>query len=58
MGQDELVPILFGDDAETIAQSLLAAIQEGCPEEQLAAIVTYAEALRVARFNTNNDFSD
>ena len=58
MGQDELVPILLGDDAEAIAQSLLAALQEGCTEEQLAAIVTYAAALRVARFNTNNDFSD
>lgn len=58
MGQDELVPILLGDDAEAIAQSLLTALQKGCTEEQLAAIVTYAAALRVARFNTNNDFSD
>ncbi len=57
-GQDELVPILLGDDAEAIAQSLLTAMQEGCTEEQLAAIVTYAAALRVARFNTNNDFGD
>jgi nitrite reductase/ring-hydroxylating ferredoxin subunit len=58
VGQDRLVPILLGDDAEAIAQSLLTALQEGCTEEQLAAIVTYAAALRVARFNTNNDFSD
>lgn len=58
VGQDELVPILLGDDAAAIAQSLLAALQKGCTEEQLAAIVTYVAALRVARFNTNNDFGD
>ena len=56
--QDELVPILLGDDAELIAQSLLTALREGCTEAKLAEIVTYAAALRVARFNTNNDFGD
>ena len=47
--QDELVPILLGEDAAAIAQSLLTALQSGCTAEQLAAIVTYAAALRVAQ---------
>ncbi|MDZ7961289.1 MAG: nitrite reductase (NAD(P)H) small subunit [Aulosira sp. DedQUE10] len=56
--QDELVPILLGEDPQAIADSLLDALQAGCTEEQLASIVTYAAALRVARFHTNNDFGD
>lgn len=56
--RDELVPILLGEDPQAIADSLLNALQAGCTEEQLASVVTYAAALRVARFNTNNDFGD
>ncbi|WP_242049353.1 Rieske (2Fe-2S) protein [Aulosira sp. FACHB-615] len=55
---DELVSILLGEDPQAIADSLLDALQSGCTPEQLASIVTYAAALRVARFNTNNDFGD
>ncbi len=57
-GQDELVPILLGEDPQAIANSLLNALQSGCTEEQLASVVSYTAALRVARFHTNNDFSD
>jgi nitrite reductase/ring-hydroxylating ferredoxin subunit len=57
-GQNELVPILLGEDPQAIANSLLNALQSGCTESQLASVVTYAAALRVARFHTNNDFSD
>ncbi|GAB1541000.1 hypothetical protein NUACC21_36690 [Scytonema sp. NUACC21] len=57
-GQGQLVPILLGEDAQAIADALLTALREGCTEEQLASIVTYTAALRVARFNTNNDFGD
>jgi nitrite reductase/ring-hydroxylating ferredoxin subunit len=56
--QAELLPILFGEDAQAIADGLLNALQSGCTEEQLAGIVTYAAALRVARFHTNNDHGD
>jgi hypothetical protein len=56
--QDELITILLGDDAQAIADALLDALRFGAKEEQLALTVTYAAALRVARFNTNNDFSD
>lgn len=56
--QADLLPILLGEDAEAIADALLAALRAGCTEEQLAGIVTYAAALRVARFHTNNDHGD
>ena len=55
---DELVPILLGEDPQAIADSLLNALAAGCTEEQLAGVVTYTAALRVARFHTNNDFGD
>ena len=56
--QDRLVPILLGDDAAAIAQALLSALRAGCPPTQLARIVTYAAARRIAQFHTNNDFRD
>jgi nitrite reductase/ring-hydroxylating ferredoxin subunit len=54
----ELLPVLLGEDAQAIANSLLDALRSGCTEAQLAQIVTYAAALRVARFHTNNDHGD
>ncbi|QKQ73125.1 Rieske (2Fe-2S) protein [Nostoc sp. TCL240-02] len=55
---EQLIPILLGEDPQAIADSLLNALQAGCTEEQLSSVVTYTAALRVARFNTNNDFGD
>ncbi|BCL38508.1 Rieske (2Fe-2S) protein [Nostoc sp. MS1] len=55
---DELVPILLGEDPQAIADSLLAALAAGCTEEELASVVTYTAALRIARFHINNDFGD
>jgi nitrite reductase/ring-hydroxylating ferredoxin subunit len=55
---EQLVPILLGDNPQKIADALLVALRSGCTEEQLASVVTYAAALRVARFHTNNDFGD
>lgn len=57
-GQEQLVPILLGEDPQAIADTLLEALQEGCTEEQLASTVVYASALRVARFSANNEHSD
>jgi nitrite reductase/ring-hydroxylating ferredoxin subunit len=54
----ELLSVLLGEDAQAIADSLLNALRSGCTEVQLAQIVTYAAALRVARFHTNNDHGD
>lgn len=53
-----LVPILLGADPQAIADALLAALQEGCAEADLAGIVAYAAALRIARFHTSNEFPD
>jgi hypothetical protein len=56
--QVELVSALLGDDAPAIAEALLGAIARGTPEAMLAGMVTYAAALRIARFHTSNEFSD
>jgi hypothetical protein len=56
--RDELLPVLLGEEPEAIANALLAALAAGCPEVELAAVVSYAAALRIARFHTSNEFSD
>lgn len=56
--RDQLLPILLGDNAPAIADALLTALRQGCSEVELAEIVTYAAALRIAQFSTNNDFND
>ncbi|QZZ22723.1 Rieske (2Fe-2S) protein [Leptothermofonsia sichuanensis E412] len=56
--RDQLMAILLGDDAQAIADALLTALRQGCSEVELAGIVTYAAALRIAQFSTNNDFND
>ncbi|NDJ19481.1 Rieske (2Fe-2S) protein [Myxacorys almedinensis] len=56
--RDSLLPILLGDNAQAIADSLLTALRQGCSEVDLAGIVTHATALRIAQFSTNNDFND
>jgi nitrite reductase/ring-hydroxylating ferredoxin subunit len=55
---EQLIPILLGDNAQVIADSLLTTLRQGCSEEELAGIVAYAAALRIAQFSTNNDFND
>jgi hypothetical protein len=57
-GRDELIPILHGDDPQAIADALLTALENGCPEIELASTVSYAAALRIARFHTSNEFGD
>jgi nitrite reductase/ring-hydroxylating ferredoxin subunit len=56
--RDRLMPILLGNDAQAIADSLLTALRQGCSEVELAELVTDAAALRIAQFSTNNDFND
>jgi hypothetical protein len=56
--RDQLMPIVLGDNAQAIADALLTALRQGCSEVELAEIVTYAAALRIAQFSTNNDFND
>ncbi|MGK7875266.1 MAG: Rieske (2Fe-2S) protein [Xenococcaceae cyanobacterium] len=57
-GREELVPVLLGEDAPAIAETLLSSLREGCTETELAGVVAGAAALRLARFHTNNDFRD
>ncbi len=56
--RDKLIPALLGDDAQAIADALLAALHDGSTEEELASVVVYAAALRIARFHTSNEFGD
>ena len=57
-GREELASVLLGEDGGAIAEALLGALQEGATEEDLAGAVTYAAALRIARFPTTNEFGD
>jgi class 3 adenylate cyclase/nitrite reductase/ring-hydroxylating ferredoxin subunit len=57
-GGPALVDVLLGEDPQAIADALLAALREGAGPEAVAATVTYAAALRLARFPTTNEFTD
>jgi hypothetical protein len=57
-GRDELVGVLLGEDAQAIADALLAALRAGASGDELAGAVSYAAALRIARFPTSNEFGD
>jgi nitrite reductase/ring-hydroxylating ferredoxin subunit len=55
---DALVPCLLSDDPQEIVASLVDAIGNGCSAVELAGLVVYASALRIARFPTSNEFRD
>ena len=55
---NELLNTLLGDDPQLIINSLLEALGQGAKEEELAGIVAYTAALRIAQFHTRNEFSD
>ncbi len=55
---EALIPTLLGDNPAAIASELLTALRQGCTAADLAGMVAYAAALRIAQFQTNNDFSD
>ena len=57
-GRAGLVPVLLSDDPQAIVDALLEALRAGASEVELAAAVTYAAALRIARFHTSNEFGD
>jgi nitrite reductase/ring-hydroxylating ferredoxin subunit len=56
--RDQLISILLGSNPQAIVNTLLTALQQGYSEVELAGTVTYTAALRIAQFNTNNDFND
>jgi nitrite reductase/ring-hydroxylating ferredoxin subunit len=55
---EALMPVLLGENPAAIASELLTALRQGCTAADLAGMVTYAAALRIAQFQTNNDFRD
>jgi nitrite reductase/ring-hydroxylating ferredoxin subunit len=55
---NELLKVLLGDDPQLIINSLLEALGQGAREEELAGIVAYTAALRIAQFHTRNESSD
>jgi nitrite reductase/ring-hydroxylating ferredoxin subunit len=55
---EDLVDILLGDDPQSIVNALLDALANGRTGEEMAAIVAYAAAIRIAQFNTRNEFTD
>ncbi len=57
-GRQALAERLFEDDPQAIADALIDALRAGASEDELGVAVTYAAALRIARFHTSNDFGD
>jgi len=55
---DDLVDTLLDDDPNAIVDALLDQVEAGATAEQLARVVTYAAARRVAQFGTSNEFRD
>ena len=53
-----LIDILLRDKPDEIADTLLNAIRNGATEQELAACVEYASALRIVHFGTSNEISD
>jgi nitrite reductase/ring-hydroxylating ferredoxin subunit len=57
-GRPVLVKVLLGDSPTEIASVLLASLHDGATEEELASAVTFAAAMRIARFAVSNEFGD
>jgi len=55
---DALMPTLLGDDPEAIIDLLLNCLREGLAPLELAGVVAYAAARRIAHFHTSNEFGD
>jgi nitrite reductase/ring-hydroxylating ferredoxin subunit len=55
---DSFVATLLGDDPAAIVEALTKGLASGAPLTALTQAVSYASALRVARFHTANEFSD
>lgn len=57
-GRKVLVDVLLADSPQSTVEAMLDALAEGAREVDLASAVSYAAALRIARFHTSNEFSD
>ena len=52
------IDVLLGDNPNAIVNVLVESLQDGTKEEELAALVAYAAALRIAQFPITNEYSD
>jgi hypothetical protein len=57
-GRAELVETILEAEAAEILEALLQALRDGASAVELASAVTYAAAMRIARFPTTNEFGD
>ncbi|MFN2123607.1 MAG: Rieske (2Fe-2S) protein [Candidatus Promineifilaceae bacterium] len=57
-GRPKIVEIVLDDSPQSTVEAMLDALTEGATVIDLASAVTYAATLRIARFHTNNEFSD
>jgi len=55
---DRIIPILLGEDPQTIVDVLLEQISAGASMEQVAGLVVEAAAMRIAQFHTSNEYGD
>ena len=58
LGDAELTRVILGDDPLAILSALKTAIQAGATPTQLSRTLSYAAAVRLARFSTVNEFRD
>jgi nitrite reductase/ring-hydroxylating ferredoxin subunit len=57
-GRAELVDTILDAEAAEILEALLQALRDGASAVELASAVTFAAAMRIARFPTTNEFGD
>jgi nitrite reductase/ring-hydroxylating ferredoxin subunit len=57
-GRSTLVETVLADDPAAAVEALLAAIDDGAREVDVASAVSFAAATRIARFPTSNEFGD
>ncbi|HEU5367503.1 MAG TPA: Rieske (2Fe-2S) protein [Ktedonobacterales bacterium] len=58
VGRSVLAEQLLEDDPQANIEALLQALRSGATPEQVAGAVSYAAALRIARFHLSNEFGD
>jgi nitrite reductase/ring-hydroxylating ferredoxin subunit len=55
---DDLIALLLAEDPQATFMAIAAALESGASLTQVSQALSYAAALRVARFHTSNEFAD
>lgn len=58
LGPEALADVILGEDPQATVDTMLDHLRQGLAPLQLSQAVTYAAAMRVARFHTQNEFGD